>query len=340
VSFLSSAFGLAIRADRPIPGLKPAAGDIETDLEIHLASRPAWLSPLAGLPRRRVHVSSGESEDGRPAVVIWSLDHGAWYHLRYSDGTEFVIDGPGRRVWGNCPEGETIENTATYMLGPVMGLVLRLRGITSLHASLVVVEGRAVAIAGLPGSGKSTIAAAFSRSGFPVMTDDVAALKVRSGRITALPGYPRLRLWPDAVSAVLGRGKTLPRLVTRSRSWPGWDKRYLDLAEDSCPFQETPLPLAGIYFLVDRAEGERTPVIEEMSGSESLAALASQVYPSFHVEKDHLARDFRFLSQVAASLPLRRVTSPRGPGTPSRIRDALLDDLQATAAATAAGACT
>src|SRR5437879_13890138 len=51
----------------------------------------------------------------------------------------------------------------------------------------------------------------------------------------AEPGYPRVRLWPDAVHALYGSSTDLPRLT------PTWDKRYLDLADQ---FEPLVLPLA------------------------------------------------------------------------------------------------
>jgi hypothetical protein len=49
------------------------------------------------------------------------------------------------------------------------------------------------------GAGKSMTAAGFVKLGYPLLTDDVAALSVACGRFHVSPGYPRLNLWSDAV---------------------------------------------------------------------------------------------------------------------------------------------
>ena len=77
----------------------------------------------------------------------------------YADGTRFVVDEGGTEVWAWWPEGATLDATATYLLGPVFGWLLRLRGVLALHASVAALDGRAAAFAGPAGMGKSTTAA-------------------------------------------------------------------------------------------------------------------------------------------------------------------------------------
>ena len=87
--------------------------------------------------------------------------------LRYADGCEYHVDAAGTRVACTWPAHFTVEDAATYLLGPVFGLVLRLRGIPSLHASAVALGDRSVAMCGPAGTGKSTTAAALAARGRP-----------------------------------------------------------------------------------------------------------------------------------------------------------------------------
>ena len=98
-----------------------------------------------------------------------------------------------------------------------------------LHASAVAIEGRAVAIVGPSGAGKSSTAAAFARLGYPVLSDDIVALTGDGQRFHVQPAYPRVRLWPSAVTSLFGSRDALPRIV------PDWEKRYLPLI-DGYPF--------------------------------------------------------------------------------------------------------
>ncbi|NIO13431.1 MAG: serine/threonine protein kinase, partial [Gammaproteobacteria bacterium] len=92
----------------------------------------------------------------------------------------------------------------------MLGFVLRLRGVLSLHASVIDINGEAVGFMGAAGAGKSTLAAAFAKKGFAVMSDDILALKPGDSAPFAQPGYPRLRLWPDSAVVLFGSASALP----------------------------------------------------------------------------------------------------------------------------------
>ena len=136
---------------------------------------------------------------------MWRLASGAYFRFWYGDDRiEFLIDRSGSQVWVNWPESCPLEDAATYLLGPIFGFVLRLRGVVSLHASAVAVADRAVVLVGPCGAGKSTTAAALARLGFPVLSDNIVALEERGGSLIVHPGNARLSLWPDSVRTLFG----------------------------------------------------------------------------------------------------------------------------------------
>ena len=111
----------------------------------------------------------------------------------------------GSEVWADGPENYALEDTATYLVGPVMGFVLRLRGSLPLHACSVAIGDKAIALMGPQGAGKSTAAAAFARLGYSVISEDVTALSESGGRYMVQPGYTRVNLWPESAEALLLR---------------------------------------------------------------------------------------------------------------------------------------
>src|SRR5437762_799646 len=77
---------------------------------------------------------------GNPVLRVISLLDGKYYRFCYADKTEFVIDEAGTEIWADWVEPLTLEDTATYLLGPIMGFVMLLRGVVCLHASAVVID--------------------------------------------------------------------------------------------------------------------------------------------------------------------------------------------------------
>src|SRR5437763_793523 len=75
--------------------------------------------------------------DGQPTLKVWQ--GGEASHVVFSEGAEFLIDRLATRVWARWAAPMTLEDAATYLLGPVMGLLLALRGVTCLHGSAVAV---------------------------------------------------------------------------------------------------------------------------------------------------------------------------------------------------------
>ena len=104
-----------------------------------------------------------------------------------------------------------------YLLGPALALLLHQRGFLVLHASAVSLDGGVVAFLGHSGHGKSTTAATLHARGAAIVADDVVAVDLGApGGPAALPGFPLLKLWPDAVTA-LGENPRTCRACTRAR---------------------------------------------------------------------------------------------------------------------------
>jgi hypothetical protein len=271
-----------------------------------------------------LHVSPYLDQQGEPVLKAWKLMGGSFFRLRYSDGSEFVINHDGTQIWCTWPESLTIDDAAVYLLGPILGFVLRLRGTVCLHASAISIGDYAIALVGPAGSGKSTTAAALAKSGFPVMSDDVLALSDQGCTFMVQPSYPHLRLWPASVNILYGKPDALPRLVPGGSSW---DKRYLDLTEKDYRFQQNPLPLAAIYLLSERAENPTAPLIESVQAGAGLISLITNTYANHLLDPPMRAQEFKFLNRVISHIPLRRVTPHADPFYLSKLCGVILDDL-------------
>ena len=308
-----SIYNLGIAANRSIPGVPPSSIN-SIDLRIFFGSLPAWVDELES---RLSYTSEYTDHSGVPLLRVYRLSDGKYHHFRYADRTEFLIDGTGTEIWCCWAEPFTIEDAATYLLGPVLGFVLLLRGIVSLHASAVSVDGEAIALVGPAGSGKSTTAAGFSARGFNVLADDVVTLDDAGERFLVRPSYPCIRLWPASVKALFGNESHLPLLT------PNWDKRYLDLSDQ---FQRKPLPLSAIYVFGERCNDNDAPYVQPIESTDALLSLIANTYINYLMDRKMQARQFHLLRRVVASLPVRKVTPHADAGRLRELCDCISSD--------------
>ena len=315
---LYSAFGLSLAANGPIPGLIPQAIPSRPDIRVWLHGNPR-LSDCAAGAEKRYYVSD-DAEAGVPALQVWKTFDGAHFRLRYADDTEFLVAATGREVWAIAQDASTLEDMATYLLGPIIGFAMRLRGVTCLHASVVAVGDRAIALAGPAGAGKSTAAACFAAMGHAVLADDIAALVEHDDVVHVQPAYPQLRLWPDSVAMLYGTPDALPRLT------PTWDKRALLLSQHGA-FQQQSLPLRAVYVLGQQGD-HPTTAIEDVSGAHRLLALLANTYVGYLLDATMRHQEFETLARLAATVPVRRVIRSCGSSDVAAMCAHLLDDCE------------
>ena len=316
-----SIYGLEVLANRPIPTV-PHSPITTADLRVSFGVLPDWLVSLEPHEIETMYVADYTDESGNPAFVFAKLHDGDFYRFTYADQTEFIVDRAGREIWTRWPAPLTLEDNATYLLGPVMGFVLLLRGLVCLHASAIVVDSKAIALIGPAGSGKSTTAAAFAARGFSVLAEDVVTLDDRRDSFLVRPAYPCIRLWPTSVATLYGSRAALPPLT------PNWDKCYLDLTQPAGRFETESRELGAIYLLGGRSEDSQAPFVQALDASEGMISLIANTYGTKLLDKHMRAREFEFLSRVLAHVPLRRVTPHADPSRLAELCKLLVDDFE------------
>lgn len=316
-----SAYGLPLHSQETIPGLAEGApAFFRVPVEFSCREKPDWVIEAARKASRLIHTAPAGPGKADPAFALTEYGNQEFFQLFYSDGTQFLLDGTATKIWGECPPQLTLEDLATYLLGPVMGFVLRRRKVTPLHASAASVNGAAILLSGPAGAGKSTSAAALALRGTPILCDDICPLYEEEGKFSVLPGYPRVCLWPDSVEKLFGSSDALPRIT------PNWEKCFLALNGDKIRFERELRPLSVIYFLEPRSSQTPERRIEAMKPRDAIAKLVQNTYMNTLLSREQRAAEFDVLSRLAASVAFRRLISHSDNAGLDSLCDLILED--------------
>lgn len=240
-------YGLTLDSELECPELivVPAQGPAEVRIRI------AALEPdLAGATDR------GERAQFAPGIYQFLIEGVARY--RVERGESILVD--------PLP-GAAAGDVRLWLLGTALGALLHQRGLLPLHVSALALGGAAYAFCGDSGAGKSTLAAALHRRGLRVLTDDVGLAVPDADHVLFHPGFPRIKLWRDALDHFGLDTALLTRDLTRA------DKYHLQLVEG---FQGEPLPLRRLYVL-ERAADDAIR-IEPVRGHGVIALILAHTY--------------------------------------------------------------
>jgi hypothetical protein len=165
------------------------------------------------------------------------------------DGAELLCD----------PEPDQ-QDWVALLAAQALPLASTLRGLELLHASGVVIGGRARLFTGPPGAGKSSLAAALVRQGGELIGDDAVALALHEGSLTVHPGPGLINLRPGEVQ----------RLAADERVALGPPSSSTGRSTYAAP-AAAPAPLAEL-FLLERSNAQ--PTIERIDAIDPFDLLA------------------------------------------------------------------
>lgn len=314
-------YGLHLCANIEIPGLNSEKIDKSAiDIEINMGHIPNEIQQLTDTPSAEYYREPAYKKEDPPHLIINTLEDKKYFHFKYEYGVEFIITQNATKVWGIWKDPLVLEDAALYLLGPVIGFMLRLRHITCLHASGIVVDGESFALTGPSGSGKSTLAASFAAEGYPIITDDILPLTSKNDVIHTHSGYSRLRLFPNSFENLPELPDSLPLLA------PGWDKCYLDLSSVSYKFYRTASPLKVIYVIDWGNDKPISPSIETITQAPALALLAANTYRNELLSPEMRSKEFVFLSQLVSRVKVKKLHPVNDILAIPKLCDMLLED--------------
>lgn len=337
MTHLYHAYGLTIRSGAqicclPLAKDEPGVGAVT----LNIGAVPSWVQDAMCLPERLEQPRTGQLHGDDSPFALSSFGDGQFFHLSYGEEAQFLVDAQAERVWGSYSPALEFEDLLTYLLGPVMGFVLRRRSILALHSSAVCIAGRSVILCGASEAGKSTTAAALALRGVPVSNEDITPVRERQGSFFVEPGYPRVCLWPESVKNLFGTADALPQLT------PTWEKCFLALDGIQATFEPESRQLGAIYLLAPRAAEPAAPRIEILGQREALLELVQNTYMNWLLDRDQRAAELDVLSRLVTRVPVRRIVPHSDPARIGALCDLILADaerlLERRAFAAAAGA--
>jgi hypothetical protein len=311
----------------PLP-FPPAPGGAAADLDIvpGSAARFSRVRRALGCPLPAGGIArSGVRSPRSPTNPVWQrqirLPDGGWY-LRWPGLFECLLSGDARRLAYRPLPGGSPAGLETYLLGHVLSFVLLHHGEEPLHATAVVVGGRAVALVGDSGYGKSTLAAAFLASGHALLTDDLFVVRRDGAGFTAFPGPPRIKLFPHVARAVLG-----DRGAEGARMNPLTSKLVIPLAHADDP-PAVPVSLAAMYVLVPPGPRPvRGVTIRRLAPRRAFVELSRATFNAMNVDRARLERQFALATALASAVPVKTLTFPRSLAWLPTVRAAVEADL-------------
>lgn len=223
--------------------------------------------------------------------------------FRFTEVVDFFVLDDGIAYQLHDPDyADMVE---MHLLGFVLAFWLERAGWPALHASSVVVDGRAIGFLSHHGGGKTSLAATLVRIGYPLLTDDLLAVTPGPSGPRARPGYPQMRMWAEQARHFVGhdRLEQVHAAHAKLRAPIGID--------GFGSFDGALRPLVALYLPRRRDGGD--VAFETLPPAQALFELVRHTFLVGIVEGAGLAsRRFATLAAVARQVPLRTVTYPNG----------------------------
>ena len=248
---------------------------------LELETHPARVQPaLASVPYDRWVTPEGEVK-----AEFHRQPEG--FLVRFPDEADFAIDITTRRAAGWPAPGTTPDHFESLFQHGVLPLVGNHLGGLFLHGSAVAVDGQAIAFLGLSRGGKTTLAGAFAKAGYPFMTEDVIELVPSGDAYLLQPKHSRLRLFVDSAAWLLGR----------EFADADDDNKHSLAAGDALPFSDAAMPLARIYVL--GRDHEAPLAITPFAGPTALAQLLPHSFVLDVEDKPRLRAHFGRIGELS-----------------------------------------
>jgi len=271
-------FGLKLQSEFPCP-LPASSENSVYDVQIKLGKVPPSL-PNSQNPE------------------AWCQANTHQLLLKIKDVANFLIE-HGHTITVE-PIGTDVDFINVFILGSAMGGILHQRGYLVMHANAVVINQQATLIAAPQGYGKSTLAAAFLKSGYSLLADDVCAITFNDQQPFVHPSYPQIKLCADVLNHFGYDPSNLQPIGHKT------NKYYVPMQQH---FNLDPVPVKQMVIL-DKADCAHYNW-QRINGRHKLKAVLDNTYRPLFIDLQGLTSQyFDHCAKLIKNIPLFHLTRP------------------------------
>ncbi len=290
-------YGLHLNSDMLLPELRSCPAPREPDVVFDLAPVSGTFPKLPADAHMELRKKTNLGSD----LLVYR--NGLRHILRLEGLAQFSISANGGLITCFPLSNASASFIRSMLFGAILSYVLHLKGVANLHASVVSLPSGAVGFLAEPGRGKSTLAAAFIRQGYPLLSDDILAIRGIHGKLLAMPGFPWVSITPQVLKYVrAGLGRNGVEM--------DFDKARVPVDGMGGSFCPQPLPLRALY-LLERNDKKEVEICS-LSAPVALRELLEHTNCLPLLSRELVRQSFDHLAPVVASIPVHRLRYPSG----------------------------
>ena len=295
-----TAYGLLIISEFCLPELEAAdCSASSADVTYRRGDVEPVADDVEGSGMRRISANPGRCR----------LTYESYGTFLVQGGTDVVFDPASTDVVETKIVRRLLENE-------ILAVLLHQRERLVLHASAVAIDGSAVVFLGPRGIGKSTMAAAFHVSGYPIIEDDMVSIRLEDGVPMVDQGVPEMRLTPDAVEALGIEG------ASKESNDGGSGKLYYQFTQS-----QEPKPLMRCYVL---DTGELVSIDGVPEEGEFFNLITHTYTQGLVSDTQQSGSHFELCSSITESTEFRLLSRPKEYEKLQSVIDAVVADLSVT----------
>jgi len=248
-----------------------------------------------------------ESQHNSKLAKLWF--NASWFCIENPRDADsilyFYIKKDGSKIINQKTGTIPHDDVESFLLGQILGCALRLKNYMCLHASALAYNGNVFILIGDTGAGKSSTASALlQQPGVKLVADDIATLAIIDQQTHVIPGYPGMKLMPEALQQN-GRDPEHYNKVSSVE-----EKRYVLLPDQNWQFEDRTLPLKCIYQLKARCSQSGQIQVSDLSAAESLVQIAPHSYARGILGKSHQIKEFGCIAQLGRDVTVKSLQCP------------------------------